>query len=78
MQHHGCCEPHDVVRVAERVCDAARLAALDAIDAVARIVVEQGAEASDRSRDVAGQMLYRAAVMQNEIDQFGTAVRRRR
>jgi len=64
--------------MAEQVCDAARLAALDAIDAVARIVVERGAEASDRSRDVAGEVLSRAAIMQNELDQFGTAVRRRR
>lgn len=79
MPHHGCRElPRDVVRMAERVCAAARLAALDAIDAVARIVVERGTEASDRSRDVAGQVLYRAAVMQAELDQFASAVLRRR
>ena len=79
MPHHRCRElPRDVVRMAEQVCNAAQLVALDAVDAIARIVVEQGAKAPDRSRDVAGQVLYRAAVMQAELDQFASAVRRRR
>jgi hypothetical protein len=63
--------------MAQRVCDAARLAALEAIDAVARIAVEQGIDAADRSRAVACLVLYRAVVMQVELDQFASAVRRR-
>lgn len=68
---------HDAVRMAQQVCDAARLAALEAIDKVARIAAEQGIDASDRSRAVAGLVLYRAVVMQAELDQFASAVRRR-
>jgi hypothetical protein len=63
--------------MAQQVCDAARLAVLEAIDKVARIAAEQGIDASDRSRAVAGLVLYRAVVMQAELDQFASAVRRR-
>jgi hypothetical protein len=67
----------DVVRMAEQICDAARLAALDAIDAVARIAADRGANASDRSRDVANHALCRAAIMQAELNRFVSAIRRR-
>lgn len=71
-------ERSDAARLAEDIRDAARLAALDAVDAVARIAADPGAEAPDRSRDVANRALTCAAVMQAGLDQFVSAVRRRR
>jgi len=71
-------ERSDAVRMAEQICNAARLVALDAIDAVARIAADRGAEAPDRARDLANRTLTRATVMQAGLDQFVSAVRRRR
>jgi hypothetical protein len=67
----------DVARMAEQICDAARLAALDAIDTAARIALDRSAEASNHLRGVADRVLYRAAVMQAELNQFISVVRRR-
>jgi hypothetical protein len=60
----------EVARMADMVCEATRQAALDGIASALAIAAERTLETPDRVRDIANQVLSRAAIMQNEIDRF--------
>jgi hypothetical protein len=60
----------EVARMADMVCEATRQAALDGIASALAIAADRTIETPDRVRDIANQVLSRAAIMQNEIDRF--------
>jgi hypothetical protein len=68
---HGVAELQaEVVRMADMVCEATRQAALDGIGSSLSIAADRNLETPDRVREIAGQVLARAQIMQNEIDRF--------
>jgi len=80
------CKPQDqraaglqkkIARAAALVCEAARQAALDGIVSALSIATERMPDTPDRFRDIANQVLSRAAIMQAEIGRFIAAARNR-
>lgn len=65
----------EVARMADMVCEATRQAALDGIASALSIAADRTLETPDRVRDIANQVLSRAAIMQSEIDRFMTVAR---
>jgi hypothetical protein len=65
----------EVARMADMVCEATRQAALDGIASALAIAADRAFETPDRVRDIANQVLSRAAIMQSEIDRFMAVAR---
>jgi uncharacterized protein YpuA (DUF1002 family) len=68
----------EVARMADMVCEATRHAALDGIASALAIAADRGFETPDRVRDIANQVLSRAAIMESEIDRFMAVARGQR
>jgi hypothetical protein len=68
----------EVARMADMVCEATRQAALDGISSALSLAADRTLETPDRVRDVASQVLSRAALMQGEIDRFMAVARGQR
>ena len=66
-----------IARTAALVCEAARQAALDGIASALSIASERMPDTPDRVRDIANQVLSRAAIMQAEVSRFIAAARNR-
>lgn len=67
-----------VERMAERVCEATRQAALEgAGSAFSILAADQSPALPDAIRDVANRVLARAALMQTEFDRFHAVTRHR-
>ena len=60
----------EVARMADMVCAAARQAALDAVSSVLAVAADRTTDSPDQARDIANQLLARAAIMQGEIVRF--------
>ena len=60
----------EVARMADMVSEATRKAALDGIATALSNAADRTFETPDRVREIANQVLSRAAIMQNEIDRF--------
>ena len=80
------CKPQDqraaglqikIARTAALVCEAARHAALDGIASALSVATERMPDTPDRIRDIANQVLSRAAIMQAEIGRFIAGARNR-
>lgn len=72
------CKPHPCTgHLAELVCQAARWAALEGACRAVSVAGERSADAADRMRATANQILSRAAVMEYEIPRFLAAARGR-
>jgi hypothetical protein len=66
-----------VARLADRVCEATRQAALEgAGSALSILAVDQSPALPDAIRDVANRVLARVAIMQTEFDRFRAVTRR--
>lgn len=68
----------EVARMADMVCEATRQAALDGIASSLSIAADRELDTPDRVREVANQVLSRAAIMQSEIDRFMAVARGKR
>lgn len=67
-----------VARMADRVCEATRQAALEGAGSVLSILAaDQSPALPDAIRDVADRVLARTAIMQTEFDRFWAVTRRR-
>jgi hypothetical protein len=65
-----------VARLADRVCEATRQAALEgAGSALSILAVDQSPALPDAIRDVANRVLARVAIMQTEFDRFRAVTR---
>jgi hypothetical protein len=65
-----------VVRLADRVCEATRQAALEgAVTALSILAANQSPALPDAIRDLANRALARTAVMQSEFDRFRAVTR---
>ena len=68
----------DATALARMVREAARHAALDAVNSVLVIAADRTPDAPERVRDITNQVLDRAMIMQREIDRFIAAARKLR
>ena len=68
----------EVARMADMVCEATRQAALDGISSALAIAADRRFETPDRVRDIANQVLSRAAIMESDIDRFMAVARGQR
>ena len=68
----------EVARMADMVCEATRQAALDGIGAALSVAADRNLETPDRVREIANQVLSRAAIMHNEINRFMLVARGQR
>jgi hypothetical protein len=66
-----------VARLAERVCEATRQAALEGVRSALSIAAEQSPALPEEIRHIADQALARVAIMQTEMDRFLAASRGR-
>jgi hypothetical protein len=66
-----------VARMADRVCEATRQAALEGVGSALSIVAEQSPALPEAIRDIADRTLARVAIMQTEMDRFLAASRGR-
>ncbi|MEZ5830476.1 MAG: hypothetical protein R3D05_04805 [Dongiaceae bacterium] len=65
----------EVARMADMVCEATRQAALQGIGSALSLAADRTLETPDQVRDIANQVLSRAAIMQSEIDRFMAVAR---
>ena len=66
-----------VARMADRVCEATRQAALEGVGSALSMVAEQSPALPEAIRDIADRALARVAIMQTEMDRFLAASRGR-